>query len=99
MPTIQQYFEFAQLAQASYALLESGLSESALTTEGGFSTSQATSFRMDYTLRSHQPDTVFNGDFSASVFQNNASGEYTLAIRGTAGILGDIIGADLFKKK
>ena len=80
----------------------------ALIVQGGgdFTTSQANNFvglddngalisGQGYSLRNHLPDTIFNGGFSASVFESNANpGKYTLAIRGTAGFFGDILEAD-----
>ncbi len=92
---IEKYFEYAQLAQASYGLFTSfdTLSVKAKLEEvnkGNFTIKQADEFLKQYTLISYQPNTL--SGFSASVFQS-ASGEYTLAIRGTevdlAGLISD----------
>ena len=92
---IEKYFEYAQLAQASYGLFTShdAASVKAKLTDIDFTELQASVFSdpsTGYTLLSHQPNTL--SGFSASVFQS-ASGEYTLAIRGTevdlAGLITD----------
>lgn len=89
---IQKYFENAQLAQASYGLFTSYAIEVVRDKlkEKDFTEEQANAFLNQYTLLSHQPNTL--SGFSASVFKS-ASGEYTLAIRGTevdlAGLITD----------
>jgi len=114
MNTIQNLFQQAQLAEAAYAnLWDSNLNQTitatdrviaALTTgDGQFSTSQAAAFVADWSVVSHQPDTLFNG-FSATVFRNNATGQYSLAIRGSlqaADFLADtlLISSDGIKTK
>lgn len=92
---IQKYFEYAQLAQASYGLFTSYDAVDVRTKlkDKNFTEEQANVFTdpaTGYTLLSHQPNTL--SGFSASVFKS-ASGEYTLAIRGTevdlAGLITD----------
>lgn len=84
MTTIADYFKYAQLAQASYAPFDdlTKTVQAALTTpgKGDFAPTQADEFLKQYTLLSHQSNDAEG--FSASVFKD-ASGEYTLAIRGT----------------
>lgn len=97
---IEKYFEYAQLAQASYGSFTSfdTLSVKAKLEEvnkGNFTIKQADEFLKQYTLISHQPNTL--SGFSASVFKSapdeNGVVEYTLAIRGTevdlAGLITD----------
>lgn len=94
--TIKEYFEFSRLSQAAYALFTSDVSPGAVQNAliavdaGDFTTKQAEAFTdadTGYTLipNSHQPDDAVG--FSASLFQSNANGELTLAIRGTAGFI------------
>lgn len=98
MATLKEYFEFSQLAQASYALFNSGSALTVLQREGGFTASQAREFLgldesgasvagKGYTVvpNSHQPDDIITG-FSATVFRNNATNKLTIALRGTDGL-------------
>lgn len=83
--SIEKYYENAQLSQASYGLFTSydATSVKARLSDKDFTELQASIFSdpsTGYTLLSHQPNTL--SGFSASVFKS-ASGEYTLAIRGT----------------
>lgn len=86
MATLNQYFGFAQLAQASYSSLFPGdpnpVVINALKDQGGagFAQVQADTFAASYTILSQRNDT--NG-FSATLFQNNTTGQKILAIRGT----------------
>lgn len=84
MATINQYFDFAQLAQASYSSLLPGVPNvfALKTSDGaGFSQQQADTFALGYTVLSQSVPNA-NG-FSATLFKNNATGEKILAIRGT----------------
>lgn len=93
MNTIQNLFQQAQLAEAAYAILwDSTLNQpitandkviTALKAEG-FSEAQAADFVTHWRVVSQQPDTVPNG-FSATVFQNIDTGQYSLSIRGSTG--------------
>jgi len=85
MSTIQNLFEQAQLAEAAYAdfLKPNTTPEQALKAEG-FSEAQAADFVTHWRVVSQQPDTVPNG-FSATVFQNIDTGQYSLSIRGSTG--------------
>jgi pimeloyl-ACP methyl ester carboxylesterase len=100
MPTAKQYFELSQLAQASYALWEEGVSINVLMDKGSFSDSQARRFLgldendapiagKGYTLLAHTPNDPVTG-FSATVFRSNETGKITIAFRGTDGGL-DIV--------
>lgn len=91
---ISKYFDYAQLAQASYAWFFSGGSrKEELTNEsqGSFTDTQADIFLEGYSLLDYQPNTLEG--FSASLFQDNETGEHILSIRGTetglAGIITD----------
>ncbi|MCI0563015.1 MAG: hypothetical protein MN733_31445, partial [Nitrososphaera sp.] len=98
MPTLKQYFEFSQLAQAAYAHIENGLQATALVNvdTAEFTPRQANAFVDDatgYTLLNHQPNDP--SGFSASVFRSNETGQIVIAFRGTEGSprdldLGDI---------
>ena len=85
MATINQYFDFAQLAQASYALLSSGMSYASAVNAlkdpdtSEFTQKQAEIFASGYTVLSQRTDV---SGFSATLFQD-ASGKKFLAIRGT----------------
>ncbi len=84
MATINQYFDFAQLAQASYSSLLPGVPNvfALKTSDGaGFAQQQADTFALGYTVLSQSAPNA-NG-FSATLFQNNATGQKILAIRGT----------------
>src|SRR3989344_2578422 len=88
MPTIKDYFEQAQFAQAAYANLDGSLSLVQALQETGtgkpnFSTSQANEFDDHYRVIHHLPNT--SSGFSATLFQNIDTGAYTFAIRGTEG--------------
>lgn len=91
MSTIQNLFQQAQLAEAAYAnffdnsgnLVTTVAKLTGALTTGGmkFSAAQAAAFAADWSVVSQQPNTS-NG-FSATVFKNNATGEYVFAARGT----------------
>src|SRR5574340_308744 len=85
MPTLREYFEFSQLAQAAYALLDTGLTEAALvdSDRGEFTPRQTNNFvsATGYDLLHHFPNDPTG--FSASVFKNKITGPITTAFRGT----------------
>lgn len=90
MSTIQNLFEQAQLAEAAYSkfvvngnlIVTSDELITALTTgDGKFSATQATAFAKDWSVISQQPNTA--SGFSATLFKNNHTGQYSLAIRGS----------------
>lgn len=78
------------LAEASYALLDnvaSGDQEGlqAASIANGFSQTQSEEFAKHWRVVHHQPDT--DSGFSATLFESTDNpGEYTFAIRGTAGL-------------
>ncbi|CAG0990149.1 partial Leukotoxin, partial [Methylophilaceae bacterium] len=88
-------FEFAQLAEASYALLEGTinnenlLKERLIALDGDkykFSSAQATEFIKNWRVASHQANT--SSGFSATIFERlnengTGTGQYSLAIRGS----------------
>jgi hypothetical protein len=88
---IEQYYKYAQLAQASYGLFDGvdysrGAVIASLIADkkGDFTAQQAldfTNLTNGYALVQTQPTT--SEGFSASVFKSNADGEYILSIRGT----------------
>ena len=87
---VQQMFQQAQLAEASYSLFDrSGFSTkaeiiNALTLpvyKGEFSIAQATAFANMWEVVDHIPDTA--AGFSATIFRNIQTGAYSLAIRGS----------------
>ncbi|WP_310446220.1 calcium-binding protein [Thiobacillus sp.] len=87
MISAKQYFELAQLAEASYANLVDG--NSALVDQlqnaddnMSFSLVQATEFATHWSVAAHQPNT--DSGFSSTLFKSrDAGGGYVLAIRGT----------------
>jgi hypothetical protein len=83
MTNTKKLFELAELAEASYAKFNLfGQLENALT-DSKFSQIQATAFAAHGRVASHQSNT--GSGFSATLFEDTtASGNYTLAIRGTA---------------
>jgi len=90
--TIKNYFEHAQLMQASYATLRPGMVDAreympALKGKK-FTTSLAALFASTYDIIDQKPNT--GEGFSATVFKHRETGEYTLAIRGTESDLNDI---------
>jgi hypothetical protein len=98
--TIQDYFDNAQLSQASYAKLFEGMKASDIQNalhfeqgEGTYSQSQASQFAQKYSIVHSQQNTV--SGFSATVFKDTAGG-YTFAIRGTepSDFSPDVLSAD-----
>jgi len=96
MSTIQDTFIQAQLAEAAYANFidpQTGSVYSDVTkltaalqnpsTNSTFSDAQVADFLATWKVVDQQPDTA-NG-FSATVFRNKITGEYTFAIRGSTG--------------
>jgi hypothetical protein len=109
MPTIKQYVEFAQLAQASYALFNVAVDDKTAlqSEEGNFTNTETNGFlglddagnqipAKGFTRLHHTPNDPFG--FSATLFKGNESGEITLAIRGTEPNADDASGTvDLFE--
>lgn len=96
MATLKQYFDFAQLAQAAYALFwkfPTDPKKALIEQEGGLSDKQAGEFLKSYTVvdTSANPNDAYG--FSATLFQSNATGEITLAIRGTEPSAADASGS------
>ena len=83
----------AELAEAAYANFNQAETSDALT-ESGFSNTQAKKFVANWAVIDHLPDDP-ESDFSATLFKSNVSGEFTLAFRGTAGHVDDLLYADL----
>ncbi len=93
MSTIENLFQQAQLAEAAYAnfvnsagTLQTDVDsvKTALTTgDGKFSTAQATAFITDWSVVSQQPNTT--SGFSATLFKNNHTGQYSLATQEARG--------------
>ncbi len=85
MTTITGFFEQAQLSLAAYALgLTQGMPNAdynAALTVAGMTDTQAADFANTYTVLAQSVPTT-NG-FSATLFQNNQTGQKTLAIRGS----------------
>jgi hypothetical protein len=86
MSTIQDLFLQAQLAEAAYADFTNYLNDpaGALTNPslgGNFSSSQAAAFAARYQVVSQLPNTA--SGFSATVFLDTTTGQYTFAARGT----------------
>jgi len=110
MESIRAIYENALLAQAAYAPLpvDNGLTiygerdlnaairDTSKVDKAEFTDAQATNFTgpQGYTLRSFTSDPTTG--FQAALFESRTEpGKYTLAIRGTAGLM-DIVGADIF---
>lgn len=96
MSSVSQIFMQSQMALAAYSSLASGISGQAyidsLVDQGrGMSDSQANQFAKTYSVVTQYNDTPAEGglgtSFSATVFQDGA-GKLTLAIRGTAELIG-----------
>ncbi len=97
-------FETAQLAEASYSLLDSStygdaealknrlLKANKDSYKGEFSDAQATEFVKHWSVTTHQQDT--DSGYSSTLFQNKDDGRYVLAFRGTAQPWEDLAGAD-----
>jgi hypothetical protein len=95
MSTIQELFQQAQLAEAAYAsffddagfLVTTDAQVKTALTIGGFSPSQADDFVAHWQVVDQYTAPSFLGltgsGFSATVFQNIATGEYVFAARGT----------------
>ncbi|MNF87410.1 hypothetical protein D3C85_957800 [compost metagenome] len=86
--------DMAGLAEAAYALFDSGKTTQEALIDSGFSDSQATTFVTNWAVVDHLQDDP-DSDFSATLFKSNADGEYTLAFRGAAGVVDDLLYADL----
>ena len=105
MTNTVQIFSLAQLAEASYAEFnlfsnnKAGLV--AALEASGFSATQASEFAKNWRVVHHQPDTA--SDYSGTLFEyigndpasGFTKGKLVFAQRGTAGILGDILDADI----
>jgi trimeric autotransporter adhesin len=109
MPVLtSNLFQYAQLADASYAILGNevtnvsitnpGLVSAALQSTRSFSLTQATDFVANWSVLNHQVDTdwdIAGSGFSATLFRSTKEPfEVVLAIRGTAG-LNDTLDADI----
>lgn len=81
MNTIQNLFQQAQLAEAAYADFAQYPDPQTALEKEGFSTAQAADFVTHWRVVDQQPDML--SGFSATVFQNIATGEYAVAVRGT----------------
>ena len=101
MATIANYFEQAQLSLAAYALDllpgMSGVSSNSATyiaslKTAGMTQPQAETFANTYTVVDQYSDAL--SGFSATVFINGETGEYTFAVRGTEMDNNDLIFAD-----
>ena len=101
MPTIQEYFQFAQLMQGAYAFLDPAAQrdEQILALRnadtGEFTFDQANAFLNSYQVIDALPNDA--SGFSATLFKDQ-SGTFTLAIRGTERLTDnppDITDADL----
>lgn len=101
MNTIQNLFQQAQLAEAAYANLWNSNTNSAITdtelvktalqdtgNDMHFSQSQASEFVAHWRVIDQLPNT--GSGFSATVFQNIATGAYTFAVRGTETSFGTV---------
>ena len=86
--------DMAGLAEAAYALFDSSKTTQKALVDSGFSDAQATTFVANWAVIDHLPDDP-ESDFSATLFKSNVSGEFTLAFRGTAGHVDDLLYADL----
>ncbi|WP_443191924.1 hypothetical protein [Pseudomonas indica] len=94
MTNITYISDIAELTEANYAnLIKTNNPERALIASG-FSATQAEKIVADWAVIDHLPDDP-ESDFSATLFKSNASGELTLAFRGTAGLVNDLLYADL----
>lgn len=110
MSTIQSLFEQAQLAEAAYAnfinpntnaiyikdadiqaaLIASGFSKDPSNPN---QSAQAAAFVTDWSVVSQQPNTA--SGFSAMLFQNNQTGQYFYAVRGTEPGFPDLVATDI----
>ena len=108
MSTIQQVYKQAELTEAAYSSFidENGnllskfddLKKTLMSGAGKMSESQATAFldRWDVVSQYSAPNIlgIFDGGFSATLFRDRRTNEYSFAIRGTVGLLSDLIGTD-----
>jgi Ca2+-binding RTX toxin-like protein len=81
MTTANNLFVQTQLSEAAYADFSGTTGTKQSLIASGFSDAQATEFVKEWSVVDHIPDT-HNG-FSATIFKNNSTGKYTLAIRGS----------------
>lgn len=98
----EDFFELAQLAEASYADLAAIVDKSGLVAalqdysfnKMEFSDTQANALADNWFVKTHQEDTT--SGFSSTLFQSTDpnDGRYVLAFRGTAGFV-DIVDADI----
>jgi len=100
MTTALEYLKQAEFALAAYANLPAGEPNQAALREAGMASPQATQFAGNYTVLTQFNDTPAEGglgtSFSATVFRDS-SNNLTLAIRGTAELVGspnDILPTD-----
>lgn len=85
-------FEQSELALAAYATLASGIPNSAelVKDSTGMSVAQASDFAQNWTVIAPTFNDPAGSGASATLFQNNATGEITLAVRGTELTTGDL---------
>ena len=91
MTSIQEYFVQSELSIASYALLTLGQPNTAelIKDSCGMSISEAQKFAATYTILDQYTDAVTG--VSATIFRSNATGEVTVAVRGTEFQAGDLL--------
>ncbi len=99
MSTIQNLFEQAQLAEAAYANFSSGLSTKEALIANNFSTAQADEFLTHWEVVDQYTSdgisiTGDNTGFSATLFRNTTTGQYTFAVRGSTDPVADFMWAD-----
>jgi len=94
MNTVQNLFQQAQLAEAAYADFSNTNIEQALQAEG-FVTAQIAAFVTQWeVVDQYTADGFIVGDnsgFSATLFRNKTTGQYTFAVRGSTDPVADFI--------
>jgi pimeloyl-ACP methyl ester carboxylesterase len=81
MSNIADYFTQAELSLAAYAELTTGRPNIEGLKEAGMTQTQAEHFADEWSVIDQLADT--SSGFSATIFKNNTTGKYTLAIRGS----------------
>lgn len=99
MSTIQNLFQQAQLAEAAYANFQApNTSPEQALRNLGFSQSQASAFVQRYQVVNQYTAsgglTGQGSGFSATLFLDTTTGQYTFAARGTEPGVTDLLGAD-----
>lgn len=89
MNTVQNLFQQAQLAEAAYADFVTYTDPKAALKAGGFSDKQADGFLADWRFIDQYDNSAWGGlvgtGFSATLFKDIDTGEYSFAIRGSKG--------------